>query len=443
VRRALLALAIALVPGAPAAARDVLPSFAPLLLQAGPAVVTITGPPAEGEAEPEPETLLDVFRTLLGDVPEGQVMASGFIVTAQGDVVTSAQAAAMPEGLRVRLASGDELSARVVGSDEKSGIALLHVDAGRPLPALPLAPDDEVPSPGDWVVALGNPTGQALTAVAGILSARGRILGAGPGPDYLQTDAPVAPGAGGGPLVDRVGRAGGMSVVLPGPPGAPGFAVPVELVRWVVEQVRRHGRVLRGWIGLTVQPVTPALAHSLELPATEGALVADVAPDSPGATAGIERGDVIVRFGDTLIASSKVLPAVVHDTLPGMRVPVALVREGRERTVEVVVSELPAPPPPPPAGPPVAEEWGLLVEPLSTADARRRGLEPGAGVLVVDVSAGGRADEAGLEPGDAIVEVGRKKVGSVEEFWAALADRSHVLLLVRRGRTYLYLDLGR
>jgi serine protease Do len=443
VSRRLLVAALALALAGTAAARDALPTFAPLLRRAGPSVVTIVPAPGPGEAEAEPETLLDVFRRLLAEPADGQAVGSGFVVSAEGDIVTSTQALPGVDAVRVRLASGEELDARLVGSDDKSGIALLRVEAGHPLTALPLAADDDVPAAGDWLVALGNPTGQALTASATVLAARGRLIGAGPGPDFLQTDAPVAAGAGGGPLLDQQGRVVGMSVALPGSPGAPGFAVPVELVRWVVDQIRRHGRVLRGWIGVSVQPVTPTLAHSFGLPATEGALVADVAPDSPGAAAGIERGDVILRFGDTLIASSKALPAIVHDTLPGMRVPVTLVREGREMTVELLVGELPPPPQPPPASPPVAEEWGLLVEPLTATEAKRRGLEPGTGVLVVDVAAGGAADDTGLEPGDAIVEIDRKKVASVDEFWAALAERDHALVLVRRGRTYLYLDLRR
>ncbi|TMA41684.1 MAG: PDZ domain-containing protein, partial [Deltaproteobacteria bacterium] len=303
---------------------------------------------------------------------------------------------------------------------------------------------------GDWVVAIGNPFGLTQTATAGIVSAKGRFLGAGPYDDFIQTDASINPGNSGGPLVDQDGRVVGINAAIVSPAGGNvgiGFAVPVALARWVVDQIREHGAVVRGWVGVAIQAVTPDLARSFGLHGAEGALVADVTPGGPAAKAGIARGDVIVRWGDRRVQHSRELPLMVALTAPGTRVPVTIMREGQERTVDVAVERMPAEGRRESRAAPHGgglEGWGLAVEPLGPDQARRLGLKAGTGVVVTDVADGSPADEAGLEPGDVIVEANRRPVRSAGDLGRALAaGRQRALLLVRRNGASIFIEMER
>src|SRR5205823_8896888 len=324
-----------------------------------------------------------------------------------------------------------------------------HVKAPRPLPTLPFG-DSEALKVGDWVVAIGNPFGLTQTATAGIVSAKGRFLGAGPYDDFIQTDASINPGNSGGPLVDQDGRVVGINAAIVSPAGGNvgiGFAVPVALARWVVDQIREHGSVVRGWVGVAVQAVTPELARSFGLHGAEGALVADVVSGGPAAKAGLARGDVVVRWGDRLVQRSRDLPFMVALTPPGTRVPVTILRDGKERSIDVTVERMPAEGKRESRAAPRGgdlEGWGLAVESLAPDDARRLGLKPGTGVVVTDVSDGSPAEDAGLEAGDVIVEANRRSVRSPAELGRALAaSPRRALLLVRRNGASLYIEMER
>jgi len=434
-----------------AAAREGLPSFAPVLRQAEPAVVNIATV-GRGEEEGESETLQDEFRHFFGESPRvRRSLGSGFIISAEGDIVTNSHVVKGAEKIRVRLATEEEFDARVVGIDDKTDIALLHVDAPRSLPPLAWGDSDAV-EVGDWVLAIGNPFGLTHSATAGIVSAKGRFLGAGPYDDFIQTDASINPGNSGGPLIDLSGQVVGISAAIVSPAGGNvgiGFGVPANLARWVIEQLRQHGRVVRGWIGIAIQPVTPELARSFGLSQTEGALVADVTPDSPAAHAGMRRGDVIVRWNDRPVRHSRELPTLVAGTPPGTTVSATVLRDGKERVVEVTVREMPAERAAAPGrererGEATPSEWGMAVRSLTPADAKRLGLKAGTGLLVVDVEEGSPADDAGLESGDVIVQANRQAVGSPADLRRALAaNPRRALLLVRRGTASIYVELER
>jgi serine protease Do len=404
-----------------------------------------SAPAREGDPEADPETLQDLLQRFLGELPPARrSLGSGFIITPNGEIVTNTHVVEGAERIRVRLSTEEELEAKVVGTDDKTDIALLRVPAPRPLPTLPLGDSDAL-AVGDWVLAIGNPFGLAQTATAGIVSAKGRFLGAGPYDDFIQTDASINPGNSGGPLIDQEGRVVGMNTAIVSPAGGNvgiGFAIPVNLVRWVVEQLRQHGRVVRGWIGVAVQPVTPELARSFQLPKAEGALVADLTRKSPAARAGIRRGDVIVRFGERPIRHSRELPMLVAGTPPRSRVALTVLRGGEELTLAVTVGELPAQPARTPS-PSESEEWGLTLESVPPDEARRLGLPAGVGVLVLDVVEGAPAADAGLEPGDVILQVDRRRVNSPTAFWKTLGGKAQALLLVRRGSESVYLELTR
>jgi len=445
-----LALALVVLTGGRVAARDPLPSFADVLARAEPAVVNIATVAKASEEDGEPETMQELLRRFFGEAPRARrSLGSGFIISAEGDIVTNNHVVQGAERIRVRMATGEELDARVVGADETTDIALVRVKAAGSLPTLPFGDSDAL-QVGDWVLAIGNPFGLSQTATAGIVSAKGRILGAGPYDDFIQTDASINPGNSGGPLIDQDGRVIGINAAIVAPAGGNvgiGFAVPANLARWVIDQLRASGTVVRGWIGVAIQPVTPELARSFGLEKPAGGLVADVTAGGPAAKAGIQRGDVIVSWADREVKESRELPTAVAGTNPGTRVPVTIVRNGRRPTLEVTVGKMPAAPAPKrgervePGGSNLAA-WGLAVQPLPPSDARRLGIKGGA--LVEDVPEGSPADEAGIEPGDVIIEANRRPIGSPADLRRALAaNPDRALLRIRRGSASLFVELTR
>jgi serine protease Do len=419
-----------------------LPSFASVVEAAAPAVVHVKVVSAVTTAAPDsgfPFGEDNPFPWFHFPVPphsgRQQGTGSGFVIRSDGIVLTNNHVVENAKDITVRLSDGHEYSARVLGRDPKTDLAVLKLDSTHNLPTVRLGNSDAL-RVGDWVVAIGNPFGLDNTVTAGIVSAKGRAIGSGPYDQFIQTDAPINPGNSGGPLFNERGEVIGINTAIFSQSGGNvgiGFAIPINLAKQLVPQLEQNGHVTRGWLGVTIQRLTPELAESLAIDGAHGALVAGVTPGGPAAKAGIKTGDVITAYDDKKIDDQNGLPSLVAATKIGTTVPVEVIRDGAHRTVEVTVARL-AEDDTQEAGAPNRGKWGLMLRALTPEERAQRHLEDGQGVLVAGVAPGSPADEAGVHSGDIVLQVNRRPVGSVESLRAEVAkipDGKSLVLLVR------------
>ena len=370
-------------------------------------------------------------------------LGSGFIINPSGYILTNNHVTDKATEIHVKLADGRELSAKVVGRDPKTDLALLKVDAAG-LPVIPLG-DSSGLQVGAPVMAIGNPFGLEQTVTTGIVSATGRVIGEGPYDDFIQTDASINPGNSGGPLINGQGQAIGVNTAIFSQSGGSvgiGFAIPVNVAKPIVTQLAQTGRVERGWLGVSIQPMTPELAKSFGLPSAQGALVASVVDGSPAQKAGLKRGDVITEFNGRKVARSEELPRVVGETSIGRDVPVTVLRDGKSVTLTAKIAQLEEP------ERKVAAQsggerpaLGLSVESVTPAEARELGLPDGRGVVVKGVEDGSPAANAGIQAGDVILEVDRQPVASVSDLRHAVekhAKGTPLLVLLHRNGSSVY-----
>ena len=480
-----LALAPLTVP-AIALARPAPEGFADLVERVGPAVVQIvTKRQVEaGNAQTTPDELAegpfrDFFEHFFGDqmpVPPGGArrhgpgaqneapsqgremgLGSGFIVTADGTIVTNYHVIDGADTITVRLKDGQELPAKLVGSDSKTDLAVLKISANGSLPSLGWGDSDQA-RVGDWVVAVGNPFGLEGTVTAGIISSRGRDTGASPYVDFIQIDAPLNSGNSGGPLLNDTGDVIGINTAIVSPNGGNvgiGFAIPSDTAKAVVAQLEAKGLVDRGWLGLSIQPVTPDVADSLGLPEAKGALVATVTADSPAQKAGLRQGDVVLDFDGHTVTNPRDLSRVVASAEIGSHKPVDVWRDNHTVTLKVAVGEAPkqqvasAEKAPADNEAPAAVNLAALGLKLAPADQKPpRGAKATSGVLIAGVDPDGEAADKGVRPGDVILRVNDRTVTSPAEVIKAVdrakADnRKAVLLLVENadGQHFIPLKL--
>lgn len=329
-------------------------SFAPLVSEVKPAVVQITslsGGQAVRQDIPELEGPFgDMLRRYYEQqgrtfsTPQQRALGSGFIVDPAGYIVTNNHVIDGAREVSVTLSDGTEHRARVIGRDDKTDVALIKIDAGHDLPYVAFGNSDEAHE-GDWVLAVGNPYGLGGTVTAGIISAHGRNINEGPYDDFLQIDAPINPGNSGGPLFNQSGQVVGIDTAIYSPSGGSvgiGFAVPSNVAKSVVAQLRKNGSVTRGWLGVSMQSLTPSLAKAVGLTEAKGVLVDEVTPDSPAAVAGLRQGDVITAYNGRSIQDGRDLALAVADTPAGERVNMSILRDGRETRLSVLVRTQPA-----------------------------------------------------------------------------------------------------
>jgi serine protease Do len=438
-----------------------LPDFTNLVDQVGPGVVNVEARMGGGNQQaqmPGEDDMPDIFRRFFGqDLPPGLqpgvpqapgggvAMGTGFIISSDGYVLTNRHVVDGADQVKVRLSDRREFTAKVVGSDEQSDVALLKI-AATGLPTLRLG-DSNLLRPGQWVVAIGSPFGLDHSVTAGIVSAVGR---SNPYANqryvpFIQTDVAINRGNSGGPLLNTRGEVVGInSQIFSNSGGYMGvsFAIPIDVAMSAVKQLKATGRVARGQIGVNVQQIGADDARGLGLPDSRGALIVNVAPGSAAEKAGLEPGDVIRSFNGTTINDSSELPPLVGALAPGSRAQMTVLRDGKPREVDLTLTQLNdgvANVAPAQGGQPrravSSNPLGLVAEPLDADDRRQMGLKPDQGVAIARVD-GLAARSAGLQPGDVVLSIGRTPVGSpaaLDRQLASVKAGQTVMLLVRRG----------
>jgi serine protease Do len=371
-------------------------------------------------------------------------LGSGFIIDGDGSILTNNHVVENASKIVVKLSDDQEYEAKVIGRDAKTDIAVIKINAKSSLPAANFGDSDQL-EVGEWVVAIGNPFGLDSTVTSGIVSAKGRHIGQGPYDNFIQTDASINPGNSGGPLINLRGEIVGINTAIFSRTGGNmgiGFAIPINLVKELLPQLRGKGKVTRGFLGVLIQKVTPEIADSLALEKAQGALVANVSKDGPADKAGVKVGDVIVEFDGKEVKDSGDLPIIVARTQVDKKVRMKVVRDKMELVLGVAVGELKDEEVV--AAVPEKGELGLTVQRLTPPMAESLGLEKSDGVVVSAVEPGSAADDAGIRRGDVLMEIDRRPVRNLDEYRkmvAAIKKGRGVLFLVRRGESTLFLAL--
>jgi serine protease Do len=431
-------------------------SFSELVKHVSPSVVNISVEKvvkgrAQGQIPLGPEDpLRDFFDRFFGErLPKEfkqRGLGTGFIIDKDGFILTNNHVVEDADEIKVKLGDDREFNAKIIGRDPKTDLALIKIEAKGSLAAIPLGDSDTL-EVGDWVVAIGNPFGLGNTVTAGIVSAKYRQIGAGAYDNFIQTDASINPGNSGGPLLNIAGEAVGINSAIFSQSGGSigiGFAIPINMAKDLLPQLKT-GKVVRGWLGVMIQKISPELKEKLKLEEEKGALVGDVTAGGPADKAGIRRGDVIASFDGKEIKDSNELPYRVAATPVGKVVSVEVMRKGEKKNFQVKIGELQEAREPRRMGEAKPGlELGMHVEALTPEIARSLGMSETNGVVVVEVAAGGPAAESGIQPGDIILEVDQESVKNLEQFNRKIQDfrpGDTILLLIKRKGATLFLTL--
>ncbi|HOI16050.1 MAG TPA: DegQ family serine endoprotease [Geobacteraceae bacterium] len=450
-----LAASLSFISVGHAEAKAAPPDFVELAKKLKPAVVNISTTKVIGKQQPSRrqqanpfgnDPFEDFFERFFKDVPQrpfkqrGQ--GSGFII-GDGYIFTNNHVVSGADEIKVKLSDGREFKGQVKGADEKLDLALISIETKENLPVAPLGDSDAL-EVGEWVMAIGNPFGLAQTVTAGIISAKGRWIGSGPYDDYLQTDASINPGNSGGPLFNAKGEVIGINAAIVAGGQGIGFAIPINMAKAVLTQLKETGRVTRGWLGVSVQPVTPELAASFGMKSEKGALIAEVVKDSPAEKGGLKAGDIILEFDGKTIKDMHDLPRLAAVTPVGKRASVKVLRDGKTLEKTVVIERMAD------SGQSTQKEasaearFGLVVTDLTKDIAARLRIQETSGVVVTEVKPGSAAEEAGISVGDIIRQINTTPVKNTREYSklvSSLKKGATVPFLVRRGDSSLFVAL--
>lgn len=460
---------------ASSASQVCLPDFSDLVQKVQPAVVnvwttrrvrTVISPFGDPELLPPP--FRDFFRRFFPEHPdfprrEGELkqfsLGSGFIIDPEGIAVTNNHVIQEAEEIKITASDGKSYDVEILGKDPQTDLALLRIKGKGPFPYLQFG-DSDATRVGEWVVAVGNPFGLSHTVTVGIISAKGRTIRQGPYDDFLQTDASINPGNSGGPLLNIQGKVIGVNTAIfsrTGQSAGIGFAIPSNIARYVVEELKKHKRVVRGYLGVLIQPVDETLAKAMGLPEPKGALVSQVYPQTPAEKAGIKKGDLIVKFNGAEIVRFNELPLKVSTTPPGTPVTVEVIREGKLLTFKLTLAELPenlaeaqernfpGGEEGEPSQPESSRILGMRVRSL-TAEERQQLGNIQSGILVEEVEDGSPAQDAQIKAGDIILEANRTPLNTPEDLRRALAQAkgkgaSAIVLYVRQGNQNRFIGI--
>ncbi len=434
-----------------------LPSLAGLVNQAKPSIVNIStttvvrGPGNQGPFMGPGNNPFkdffgdDFFDKFFGNSPRREFkqrsLGSGFVIDKEGHILTNNHVVEKASAIKVKLSDDEkEYDATIIGRDPKTDIALIKINVKQPL-AVAVFGDSDALQVGDWVMAIGNPFGLEHTVTAGIVSAKGRVIGAGPYDDFIQTDASINPGNSGGPLLNLKGEVVGINTAIVSGGQGIGFAIPINVAKDMLAQLKSKGKVARGWLGVVIQKVTPDIAKSFGLKGSEGALVADVMEQGPADKAGIKRGDVITSFNGKKIKDNEALPRLVGSTEIGKKVKIGFVRDKKTMETEVVIGELQEEALKASKKTEVEKDLGLVVQDITPDIAKHLNMKDKRGVIVTDVTPGSPAQEADIRSGDVIKEIGRRPVRSVAEFKEAVKRsniKEGIVMLIQRDNATFY-----
>ena len=393
----------------------------------------------------------DFFDKFFGDRPEREFkersLGSGFIIDKEGHIVTNHHVIENADKIKVKLTNGKEYDAEIVGRDPNTDIALVKAKGLRGVQTIQLGDSDAL-EVGEWVVAIGSPFGLEHTVTAGIVSAKGRVIGSGPYDDFIQTDASINPGNSGGPLINMKGEVIGINTAIVSRSGGNvgiGFAIPINLARGIIEQLKASGTVTRGWLGVSIQSLTPELAEYYGVKDGKGALVGEVFEGNPADKAGIKPKDVIIEVDGDKIEDSRDLSQKIAEIRVGEKITIKVLRGGKEHTFRVEIAKrtedketlaLQQP----------EEETGLgmTVSTLTRELASRLNISETEGVVVVNVQEDGPADKADIQEGDLILEIDHKPIKTLEDYHSQIKKVKKgetIPLLIKRRRGFLALNI--
>ncbi|MBI5591525.1 MAG: DegQ family serine endoprotease [Deltaproteobacteria bacterium] len=387
----------------------------------------------------------EFFGPFQGNPPERkqQGVGSGCIISKEGYILTNNHVIEGADQIKVKLADGKELEGRIIGRDPKTDLALVKIDGASDLKPLNLGDSDAL-KVGTWVVAVGSPFGLEQTVTAGIVSAKGRVIGSGPYDNFIQTDASINPGNSGGPLINMQAEVVGINTAIMASGQGIGFAIPINMAKEVTPQLEKTGHVTRGLLGVSIQDLTPELAKSFGLKDTLGALVAKVVSGAPAEKAGIAIGDVIVMFNGQPVTGSKDLSRIVAATPVGETVAVRVMRDGKSLDIQAKVGEMEEGSETAAEGDASHKSLGVSVQNLTPQIAGELGLKKNIGVVVTGVEPGSAAAEARVRTGDVIQEINRKPVKNVTDFMRKI-DKTKagetLLLLIEREQNTLFVTI--
>jgi len=388
----------------------------------------------------------DFFEHFFGDIPQREFkqrsLGSGFIISNDGYIFTNNHVVEQTDKILVKVSDGKEYEAKIIGTDAKTDIALIKIKPDNSLPFVEIGDSDAV-RVGEWVIAIGNPFGLEQTVTAGIVSAKGRVIGAGAYDNFIQTDASINPGNSGGPLFNMAGKVIGINTAIVAQGQGIGFAIPMNMAKSILSDLKTKGKVTRGWLGISVQDISEDIAKNLNHKNKNGALVSDVFKDDPADKAGIKVGDIIVEINGKSIKDTHELLLTIASLHVGEKVLIKGLRDGKEISFQIVVAERKDKP-----EVTLTKQskgyFGIAAQEITKEIAQRLGISRDSGVIVTDVEEGSPADDVGIQPQDIIVQVNKVKAASMKQYTAEMskaAEKKSVILLVKRGKSNFFVGL--